>query len=69
MADIIHAIPHVDYSFQSVGINWLPDNNKAQVYIRDFQQALFSLLTNQNIVREENFLFPQDDTPFLSPNF
>ena len=28
LADIVHAIPRVDYSFQSVGINWLPDNNK-----------------------------------------
>ena len=67
--DIRNYIPLVEYSFRPHGINWLPDNKLVQVQVRSFQQALFSLLTNPVLVKEENFSFPLRDTPFLPNDF
>ena len=67
--DIRKYIPPVQYSFKPRAINWLPDNKMVQVYVRSFQQALFSLLTNPILVKEENFSFPLEDTPFLPNDF
>ena len=69
MKDILHYIPPIHYSFQTHGIDWLPDGNLVQVHVRTFQEALFSLLTNPSLVKEENFSFPLKNTPFLSRDF
>ena len=45
-------------------INWLPDNKPTQIYVRPFINALFSLLSNKQITREENLLFPDYKDPF-----
>jgi hypothetical protein len=66
---ICRYIPRVDYSFKAHAINWLPDGNLVQVYVRSFRQALFSLLTNPDLVKEEHISFPLDNTPFLPNNF
>eukprot|EP00536_Pseudo-nitzschia_multiseries_P018722 jgi/Psemu1/56994/gm1.56994_g len=47
--------------------NWLPDNKPAQIYVPLFTEALFSLLSNAEIMVEENLLFPRTFTP-LSPD-
>ena len=52
--------------FQPHLINWLPDDKPIQVYVRSFSDAIYSLLTNQNIMREENLSFPDSTSP-LSP--
>ena len=67
--DICRYIPRVDYSFKAHAINWLPDGNLVQVYVRSFRQALFSLLTNPVLVKEEHFSFPLNNTPFLPDDF
>ena len=67
--DICNYIPPVYFSFHAHGLNWLPDNKLVQVYVRSFRQALFSLLTNPCLVKEDNFSFPLTDTPFLPADF
>jgi len=53
--------------FETTTINWLPDNTPIQIHLRPFQKALFSLLNNPLISREENFSFPHSSNP-LTPN-
>eukprot|EP00536_Pseudo-nitzschia_multiseries_P017438 jgi/Psemu1/314478/fgenesh1_kg.1551_\ len=48
-------------------LNWLPDNKPTQVYVRSFKDAIYSLLSDQQLMIEENFSFPDYSTP-LSPN-
>eukprot|EP00536_Pseudo-nitzschia_multiseries_P018768 jgi/Psemu1/316284/fgenesh1_kg.3083_\ len=48
-------------------LNWLPDNKPTQVYVRSFKDAIYSLLSNQQLMREENLSFPDYSTP-LSPD-
>lgn len=67
--DLENFIPRYHYSFKPYGINWLPDNKLVQVQVRSFRQALFSLLTNPMLVKENNFSFPMRDTPFLPADF
>ena len=45
-------------------INWLPDNKPTQIYVRSFLNALFSLLSNKELTREENLSFPDYKDPF-----
>ena len=69
LIDICNYIPPIYFSFHAHGLNWLPDNKLVQVYVRSFRQALFSLLTNPCLVKEDNFSFPLNDTPFLPADF
>eukprot|EP00536_Pseudo-nitzschia_multiseries_P016705 jgi/Psemu1/313478/fgenesh1_kg.1205_\ len=48
-------------------LNWLPDNKPTQVYVRSFKDAIYSLLSDQQLMIEENLSFPNYSTP-LSPN-
>eukprot|EP00536_Pseudo-nitzschia_multiseries_P002984 jgi/Psemu1/6774/gm1.6774_g len=49
-------------------LNWLPDNKPTQVYIRPFKDAIYySLLSNQQLMREGNLSIPDYTTP-LSPD-
>ena len=48
-------------------IEWLPDNHITQVYVRSFKDALYSLLSNTELMKEENLSFPDSRTP-LSPH-
>eukprot|EP00536_Pseudo-nitzschia_multiseries_P017004 jgi/Psemu1/313885/fgenesh1_kg.1334_\ len=47
-------------------LNWLPDNKPTQVYVCSFKDAIYSLLSDQQLMIEENLLFPDYSTP-LSP--
>ena len=67
--DILKTVPQVDYHFYPCKINWCPDNKPIQVYTRSFLEALNSLLTNTELVREENYSFPNPDSPFIEPDF
>ena len=58
-----------DDDFQPQTIRWLPSNRPTEVYIRSFKTALFSLLTNTDIVKEGNFSFPDPNSPFISAKF
>ena len=49
-------------------IDWLPDNKPATVFHRPFINALNSLLSNNSLVKEGNFSFPDNKTPFSSVN-
>lgn len=66
---ICDVIPPVHYSFRTVSIQWEPDDVTRSVYVRDFRQALTSLLTNTTLLKDSNFSFPHKDTPFLKPSF
>eukprot|EP00536_Pseudo-nitzschia_multiseries_P017808 jgi/Psemu1/315033/fgenesh1_kg.1829_\ len=48
-------------------LNWLPDNKPTQVYVRSFKDAIYSLLSDQQLMIEENLSFPDYSTP-LSPD-
>ena len=54
--------------FEARILNWLPDNLPTTVYIRPFKKALLSLLSNINLVKEENFSFPDPTSPLLPYN-
>lgn len=54
-------VPHV--------ITWLPDELPTDVYIRPFKDALYSLLSNPNIMTENNLSFPSSDTPLSPDNY
>ena len=69
LKDILEYIPPVHYSFEKHAIEWLPDGKAVQVHVRSFQQALFSLLTNPSLVKEDNFSFPLENTPFITQDF
>eukprot|EP00536_Pseudo-nitzschia_multiseries_P019336 jgi/Psemu1/316888/fgenesh1_kg.4530_\ len=48
-------------------LNWLPDNKPTQVYVRSFKDAIYSLLSDQQLMIEENLSFPDYSIP-LSPD-
>eukprot|EP00536_Pseudo-nitzschia_multiseries_P015768 jgi/Psemu1/43789/gm1.43789_g len=49
-------------------VNWLLDNKPAQIYVRPFTEALYSLLLNAEIMVEENLSFPSIFTPLSLDN-
>ena len=49
--------------------NWLPLKKATKVYVRDFQTALKSLLTNKSLVNEENLCFPDPKVPYIWEEF
>ena len=69
MKQLVTTISCVEYKFHPHMINWLPDNKPVQVYVRPFLQAVKSLLTNTDLVKEGNFSLPNPDTPFVGPDF
>ena len=60
-------LPNTD--FQTHILEWLPDKKATQVFVRPFMMALNSLLTNPEIITEDNLSFPSPDSPFLPSNF
>ena len=52
-------------------LNWLPADipRPVQVHIRPFTYALYSLLSNKNIMTENNLSFPDSRTPLSPYNF
>ena len=55
--------------FKTVVINWLPSHKPVQLFIRTFRDSLNSLLTNTNLVKENNFSFPHPSVPYIGKNF
>eukprot|EP00536_Pseudo-nitzschia_multiseries_P008767 jgi/Psemu1/21377/gm1.21377_g len=56
-----------DMKFHPHILNWLPDNKPTQVYVCSFKDAIYSLLSDQQLMIEENLSFPNYSTP-LSPD-
>eukprot|EP00536_Pseudo-nitzschia_multiseries_P011769 jgi/Psemu1/29889/gm1.29889_g len=56
-----------DMKFHPDILNWLPDNKPTQVYVHSFKDAIYSLLSDQQLIIEENLSFPDYSTP-LSPD-
>eukprot|EP00536_Pseudo-nitzschia_multiseries_P013746 jgi/Psemu1/36216/gm1.36216_g len=57
-----------DMKFHPHILNWLPDNKPTQVYVRSFKDAIYSLLSDQQLLmREENLSFQNYTNP-LSPD-
>ena len=50
--------------FKKKIVNWLPDSQPTTLYVRSFQDAVFTLLSNTDIAKEGNFVFPDKQTPF-----
>lgn len=57
------------HSFHPKIVNWKPHNKPAQVYVRDFKDALFSLLKNSDLMKDENLSFPDPHVPYVWNNF
>ena len=57
------------HSFHPKIVNWKPHNKPAQVYVRDFKDALFSLLQNSDLTKDENLSFPDPHVPYVWNNF
>ena len=47
----------------------MPDKKTTQVYLRPFEKALKSLLSNTSIMKEENLSFPDSRSPYSYENF
>ena len=50
--------------FHPVTINWLPDNVPVDVFVRPFEKALDSLLSNPKLMQECNLSLPNVRDPF-----
>ena len=59
----------INFHFKQEMINWLPDNTPQLVSIRPFPEALFTLLTNNELMKEENLSFPHRTDPTSPDNF
>lgn len=57
------------HSFHPKIVNWKPHNKPAQVYVRGFKDALFSLLENSDLMKDENLSFPDPHVPYIWNNF
>ena len=44
---------------------WLPHDKPVEVWVRDFQVALRSLLSNKSLMKEENLSFPDPEVPYI----
>ena len=58
-----------NHKFDITTINWLPDNTPIQIHLQPFQKALFSLLNNPLIAKDENFSFPHASNPLTPDRF
>ena len=50
-------------TFKPKLVPWLPDNNAREIYICEFQDALVSLLSCEDLMKEENLSFPNSNNP------
>ena len=60
-----------DDGFKEIAIDWLPQNKKRPVHIRPFEDCLYELLTNQELIGEkgEHINLPHPSDPFKArPN-
>eukprot|EP00957_Ditylum_brightwellii_P058856 4462282-Ditylum_brightwellii.AAC.1 len=48
-------------------INWLPDNKPTQIYVQFFQDAIYPLLSNKDLMMDKKLSFPDSTSP-LSPD-
>ena len=55
-------IQHMN-TFRPRIVPWLPDNNPREIYICEFQDALFSLLSCGDLMKEENLSLPNSKKP------
>ena len=55
--------------FEPKLITWLPYNKQFEVYVRDFKVALASLLGNEDLIKQENFSFPNRKVPYIWKDF
>jgi hypothetical protein len=51
--------------FKPTIVSYLPDERPTVVYIASFADAVYSLLSNPELMKEENLSFPAADHPFL----
>eukprot|EP00537_Pseudo-nitzschia_pungens_P007979 CAMPEP_0172379242 /NCGR_PEP_ID=MMETSP1060-20121228/69828_1 /TAXON_ID=37318 /ORGANISM="Pseudo-nitzschia pungens, Strain cf. cingulata" /LENGTH=405 /DNA_ID=CAMNT_0013106979 /DNA_START=256 /DNA_END=1470 /DNA_ORIENTATION=+ len=58
-----------DSKFHPKITNWLPDNKPTQIFVRSFYDALYSLLTNRELMTDQNLSFPDCNTPLSPQNF
>ena len=60
-------VPNKD-DFDKKILRWLPSNTGVEVCIRSFKTALFSLLTNTQLIVEENISLPHSSNPYSYEN-
>lgn len=58
-------LPHIKNDcFEEKLIPWLPEDKPQKITFRSFENALRSLLTNNDLVNETNLSFPNADSPY-----
>ena len=60
-------VPNKD-DFDKKILRWLPSNTGVEVCIRSFKTALFSFLTNTQLIVEENISLPHSSNPYSYEN-
>ena len=68
LKNVTEFLPELKCTIESAHINWLPHNHLVEIQVRRFHDALFSLLTNPMLVKQENFSFPDPTSPFIPNN-
>jgi hypothetical protein len=55
--------------FQPTVISYIPDERPTVIYVSSFTDAVYSLLSNPEVIKEHNLLFPNPLLPYLTfPN-
>ena len=63
-----HAKVPNQYDFDKKILRWLPSNTGVEVCIRSFKNALFSLLTNTQLIIQDNISLPHSHNPYSYEN-
>ena len=63
-----HAKVPNQYDFDKKILRWLPSNTGVEVCIRSFKNALFSLLTNKQLIIQDNISLPHSHNPYSYEN-
>ena len=56
-------------NFGTKSIKWLPDNTDVDLSVREFPDALSSLLNNKSVMKEENISMPHSCNPYSPHQF
>ena len=55
--------------YQPLVVNWLPDNRPTPLFVKSAVDAIFTLLSNSDILREENLSFPNKTNPTIPKQY
>lgn len=68
IGELRHQFDHPSNEFKPHQLLWLPEERTVTVYIRSFEDALYSLLHNTDVNNDQSLSFPDEFNPFLFSN-